>query len=362
MQKHHSIPIETGRERSLHLVQKCAKRAKLGLFRSLQISSPVLRIQQVASSDVAVLEVLSEGNTVPNVASDRADTKQTITVTTVDGQKLEIVLKWPKGAQLGGMHIESKNLNIKSELSISDENFLSREIIISNDSGGVSGLIPIEELLNISAGSGDVAITLMPRHDESATQSNISVKTGSGSIALNKQVDERSVGAKVHIPRRACVLSVKSGSGSIYALTGISRSTTCSSTSGNLQLRVLSSGNGDAHDKSEFTTTSSSGSQSITFLGESADTTSRQKTPQEPSDLRQGCSYSHKSSSGSINIEYPSTWQGRVEARSTSSSIKLNGDCVTVQKGPKHVEALKGIPVQQTKVRSTSGGIKLSFA
>lgn len=369
MHKCSSIPIQFGHDKSLHLVQQTAKLGFLDRLKSGFKRNGVIHVRQVAAGEQAVFEVLSDGKKDPTVESTESGNVQKVTITTSEYTNMEGILKWPVGSQLDRLDINTEEFGVVFGSDLSNATTASdkaagvvdfqqsREAIIATASGHVSGVIPMDALLDISSASGNVFATLMQRQGAATKQSKLRIKTTSGNIKINEGVDAKSAMARVHLPSYACNVSIGSVSGAIKTLLGTTQSAAFESVSGPIQLHVLPAGDGGQPDNgvSKLTTTTVSGSHSIVI----ADQTPAQATGNDVK-IHRFCA--HNSTSGRIGITYPSWWEGKIDARSVSSSINIRGDDVQIEKRPGHVQATKGTGGQSTEVKSTSGAIEVSFA
>lgn len=428
MNHHESIPVELGRHRSLHIIQHKVRGGIFSLFQqTLSSSSGVIRVEEVAAGEQPSLEISSDGNAPDRVENTKDDARnsQKIVITVSQVQNMKIVLKAPKGSRLGHLHIESEDFKVDFDLHLDSSGgasdlFTSRETVVSTKSGSISGLIPSEELLNIASISGRVGLTLLPLHDAAdMKRSKLHIKTVSGSVAVNKEIDPKSANAWLHLPSGSCDFAIQTVSGSVYAVTGMPDVAAYKSVSGSLKLQALQSSDSGPCELSTVTT---SGSQAIAVLerehaafvlplrnnnsGRSHDDRAAGGSPPADKDTAYavaraevdakeaegadlppaytpsadsetvasealpsnsaaagdgGFASSHKSTSGSIKIEYPPSWHGTLDAHFVSSSVTIEGGDVKVDKKSRSVHAVKGAPGNHTDIKNTSGSIKVLF-
>ncbi|KAJ2980170.1 hypothetical protein NQ176_g2795 [Zarea fungicola] len=421
MNHHDSIPVELGRDRSLHIIQHKVRGGICGFFQTLSSTSGVIRVEEVAAGEQASLEISSDGNAPERVDDTKDDDRksQKIVITVSQAYNMKIVLKAPKGSRLGHLHIESEDFKVDFDLQLDSSSsssgvsdlFTSRETVVSTKSGSISGLIPSEELLNIASISGRVGLTLLPLHDTAdGKRSKLHIKTVSGSVAVNKEIDPKSDSAWLHLPSGSCDFAIHTVSGSVYAVTGMPDVAAYKTVSGSLKLQALQSSENGPCELSTFTT---SGSQAISVLesehvafalplrnnnpgraqdgkdkayavaraevdakeAEAADlppaytpsadseTVASEAPPSNtPATGDGGFTSSHRSTSGSIKIDYPLSWHGTLDAHFVSSSVTIEGGDVKVEKRSRSVHAVKGEPGDHTDIRNVSGSIKVLFA
>lgn len=370
-----SIPLDLGLANTLRIQQKQKPSSGLGFFKSLTnaIRSGDVRVQHVFANEPAVLEVHTDGDgPEPEVTSGSLDGKQTVTVTTLQADPAQIVLKWPRGEGLAALHLSTETYGVRFDINIDDiaaaaprgtagqrlalseVDFLpARDTSIATTSGSVTGLVPMQDALDISTTSGKASITLLPLRGgggdegEKAAQPSLAIKTNAGSISLNTGIDPAAPNGRIHLPGEDFHVALQSSSGSIHAVTGLPRLGTVRSNSGSQTVKVHPTGDGQRYGAS-LTTTSSSGSQSLSFhAGEGF--------------FGKDCVFSHQANSGSVKVGYPATWTGKVHASSGAGSIGIKGDGVQVEKKHGHVEAVKGDCGLDTNVKTSAGSISVTF-
>ncbi|KAM3538600.1 hypothetical protein ARSEF1564_008482 [Beauveria bassiana] len=376
-----SIPLVLGREQTLHIWQK-PKNSGGGLLATLQslassISrSGAIQVQHVPAGTPAVLDVCADEKISHNVTNKCSDKTQTIVINTVSAEPVQIYLRWPKGSKevgLGRLHLQSGDYNISLELdapsvpatathlSLADIDFVpARELSVSSNSGNISGLLPMEDILDVSTKSGSANLTLLPLFDKPSHASKLSIKTNSGSLRINADLD--AVSARTHFPSRDSSIVLETSSGSIRSVLGMTRSTTIKSNSGSQHLMALFADHSPDR-RSDFASTTNSGSQNITIVAAAA---AAAAAPEEKSAGAEkadetGFVCKHKSSSGSVRIVYPDSWQGTVEAYSNSGGVAVVGEGVETDKVRNRVTGVKGTPMHHTEVGASSGSISVKF-
>ncbi|OAA40399.1 hypothetical protein BBO_05983 [Beauveria brongniartii RCEF 3172] len=375
-----SIPLVLGREQTLHIRQK-PKNSSGGFIAALQSfasgipRSGAIHVQHVPAGAPAVLDVCADQKMTHNVTDDYTDKTQTVVINTVSTEPVQIYLRWPKGSKeagLGRLHLQSGDYNINLELdapsvpatathlSLSDIDFVpARELIVSSNSGDVSGLLPMEDVLDVSTKSGSANLTLLPLFDKPFHASKLSIKTNSGTLRINANLG--AVSARAHFPSRESSIVLQSSSGSIRSVLGMTRSITINSNSGSQHLTALLTDH-SRDRRSDFASTTNSGSQNITIVAAGAAAAAPEETlaGAEKAD-ETGFVCKHKSSSGSVRVAYPDSWQGTLEAYSNSGSVAVIGEGVETDKVRNRVTGVKGNPAHHSEVGASSGSISVKF-
>ncbi|KAM3499067.1 hypothetical protein MY10362_007653 [Beauveria mimosiformis] len=382
MQTLMSIPLVLGREQTLHIRQK-PKNSSGGFIAALQSfasgipRSGAIHVQHVPAGAPAVLDVCADEKMSHNVTDDYTDKTQTIVINTVSTEPVHIYLRWPKGSKevgLGRLHLQSGDYNINLELdapsvpatathlSLADIDFVpARELIVSSNSGDVSGLLPMEDVLDVSTKSGSANLTLLPLFDKPSHASKLSIKANSGNLRINTNLD--AVSARAHFPSRDSSIVLQTSSGSIRSVLGMTRSTTINSNSGSQHLTAFLADH-SRDRRSDFASTTNSGSQNITIVAAAAAAAAaapEEKLVGAEKADETGFVCKHKSSSGSVRVAYPDSWQGTVEAYSNSGSVVVIGEGVETDKARNRVTGVKGNPAHHTEVGASSGSISVKF-
>lgn len=266
----------------------------------------------------------------------------------------------------------------------------SRSIILRESSNSVSGSYPLYDLLSISTQSGSISIDVTPHsasseHPSRPATLELSAKSGSihatisegfvehlalpdGSTvpsdappsyeaAVGEQVNDRPV--KIvktpGIPSREYITSVSSQSGSISGSFPLGARTSLESRSGSIngvQLVVMPM-NGSS--PRELKTSSRDGSQSIRIVEN--DFWAAKKGA-----WWNGMLSKHDGRSGSMNIEYPDSWEGKIQVETNSGSIDVTGRGVQIIRKEKGiVYAQKGDGDGKVVVYARSGSVNLRF-
>ncbi|OAA54175.1 hypothetical protein ISF_08402 [Cordyceps fumosorosea ARSEF 2679] len=376
-----SIPISLGSERSLHIQQKQKSSSFLGTLQSLVSGAPsgAIHVQNVPAGAGAVVEVCGQPTASHDVRNNSVDKTQTIVVNTVSAEPLQIYLRWPKGAEevgLDQLKLQSSDYHIKwdietpnvpagaKHLSPADVDFRpARELLVASTSGGISGLIPMMDLLNVSTSSGTADITLLPLYynKSAAHETKLSIKSNSGSLSINSKLDAAAAAAAgVHSPGRDCHVSIQSSSGTIRSVLGMTKLTSIKSSSGSQHLTALLR-DLSLDRRSDLATTTTSGSQNITIVAAPDEDKTAGAAEKAGKAGEVGYMCRHKSSSGSVWIAYPGVWEGTVEAHSNSASIAVTGEGVETDRVRNTRTAVKGTPVHHTDVDTSWGAVSVRF-
>ncbi len=366
-----SLPLSLGRERSLHIVQK---QKSSGLFSTLQsftsgFRSGNLHIQQVPAGTPAVLDVCADQQYSHQVTNEITDKRQSIVIHTASAEPVQIYLRWPKDAGLERLQVATADYHIKSDiempsipgsvthLSPADVDFLpARELFLASNSGGITGLFPSHDVLDVVTSSGSASLTLLPLFDKPSHESKVGIKSNSGTLSINGKLDAAT--SRVHFPSRDSTVSIITSSGSIRAVLGLTKSTSIKSNSGSQHLTALLSDH--SHDRrSDFATASNSGTQNISVVAAAQQDRTESSAGEKTDETGFVCK--HKSNSGSVRIAYPDEWEGTVEAHSNSGSMSITGEGVETDKAHHRVTGVKGTPEHHTDVGTSSGSISVKF-
>ncbi|TVY49253.1 hypothetical protein LOCC1_G000798 [Lachnellula occidentalis] len=269
--------------------------------------------------------------------------------------------------------------------------FSSRRIVVETVSGSINGFYPLLDDLVISTQSGDVSVGVLPQEalKEAPAPADLEVQTASGSIKVDFPI-KGTENPKFTPPARNYVTNVHSSSGSIDGTFYLGSLGSFKSTSGSIQITVLpvtqasTTPNLVDAPPSRFETHTISGSHDIQVLDpvfitplSSADVQSNQQTqpdpysplgddepyivlppivdrslvtlnPSETKKKLRNVQSKHTSNSASVQVSYPSVWQGSIHAKTVSGDIEVSGNgirTVRERKGwaYKEVLARKGV-------------------
>lgn len=241
---------------------------------------------------------------------------------------------------------------------------IRREIIIDKGSAAVHGRYPLYDLLHIKTTSGSVVINVDPqpadpkKPDEPA---RLIIETVNGAVSVGftkytvdtivtfdngdtKKVDNvidvdylKTSGAtsisqvKGQIPYRPYEVEIRTQSGSIGGQFIFTTSASLKTQSGHIAASLVPVISPDDVVHATLTTETGSGAQVIT-VGEPIVIAASDKTYPTGTGEISTSSSSHTSQSGSLQILYPHSWAGHVEAFSQSGWIGLRGDGLEVTK------------------------------
>ncbi|KAI0157763.1 hypothetical protein GGR57DRAFT_54357 [Xylariaceae sp. FL1272] len=227
----------------------------------------------------------------------------------------------------------------------------SRRIVIDETSQSISGSYPLYDLLSISTKSGSVSVSvsLHSASDEEPAPAVLNIRSQSGSI--NSQLEHLFAGHAT----RDYVTSIATQSGSMSGTFPLGLQTSLDSRSGsingvNLVVMPVNS-TGPRH----LQTTARGGSTSL-HVKESF------WTGRETANWWQGMTSRHESNSGSMYVDYPESWEGTIEARSTSGSVSVTGRGVQIiRREHGRVYAQKGGDGGKIVIDVRSGSVDLRF-
>ncbi|KAF1980767.1 hypothetical protein K402DRAFT_468042 [Aulographum hederae CBS 113979] len=279
-----------------------------------------------------------------------------------------ITMYFSPSAKLSNLDISSRNLALRvnagsSPDSASDELLVtnittislasssmtatpflnSRKTRIDVGSGSIHGSYNLYDLLSISSFSGSINVDVQPKEESKSDPQPavLETKTQSGSTHINYP----PYSAAPDIPEREYRTSVQGFSGSISGNLIHGYATSLSSKSGSITGSLLPY-TADDYD-STLTVETISGMQNIHVL-----------PPFTGSGDMKSMSSKHTTHTGSLTLDYPQKWVGKIEGQTVTGSLKLAGKDVQIVRDEKgvigrNVGAFKG---------SEYGGSKLDFA
>ncbi|KAI1329399.1 hypothetical protein F5Y16DRAFT_365894 [Xylariaceae sp. FL0255] len=202
----------------------------------------------------------------------------------------------------------------------------SRRIVIHTNSKPVSGAYPLYDLLSISTQSGSISVSVTPHaassEDPADQPTSLQLNAVSGSVYA-------SLDAALDVPAREYITSVSSQGGSVSGTYPLGTSTSVSSRSGSLngiELVVMPSSNTTSKPR-QLRTAAHSGSQSVRIVDDSFFWTLQEKEKEVWWD---GMVSRHESQSGSLDVQYPSSWQGMIDVDAGSGSVSITGRGVEI--------------------------------
>jgi hypothetical protein len=194
----------------------------------------------------------------------------------------------------------------------------NREFRRHETSHSIYGKYQLYDLLELETLSGSISITIVPHPGH--LPAILRLATTSGSISV--KVDDTYLNAAQTAQyqdalNRTFDTKISSFSGSIAGslLVGGGGETMVSSRSGSLSLAFYPVNVDHGSAESTLSTSTASGSSNI-----------KVKNPVFGGKLTQLSAHHHSTGSGSMTINYPSTWEGRIHARSVGSgSVDVRG-------------------------------------
>ncbi|KAI1757018.1 hypothetical protein F4782DRAFT_525786 [Xylaria castorea] len=252
-----------------------------------------------------------------------------------------------------------------------------RRIVLRSSSNSISGSYPLYDLLSISTESGSisVAVTPHPASSEDPSQpASMELKSLSGSVhaTFSERFFDRFVGRDGNseqkyrggsgntaippgIPAREYITSVSTRSASISGTFPLGSYTSLDSQSGSIggvELVVVPiSTSGPRRLK----TVSHGGMQSVRVVDDDL-------WPMVKEAWWEGMVSRHESLSGSINVEYPDSWEGTIEVQTGSGSMSVTGRGVEIIRQEQgRMVARKGKDGGKVIVRARSGSVNLRF-
>lgn len=285
-------------------------------------------------------------------------------------------------------------------------NWSSRRITVTTTSGSISGSYPLYDFLGIESISGSVSVAVSPQKisPNSPAPAELLIETKASSIQARFPIH----GPRWMLPPREYITNVVSKSGSLYGSYITGSSGVWSTESGSINIDVLPMIETSKGARHEFHTSSTSGSSYVELLepifvpkwsppildevpSDGLDSPSSLKpykpTGDEDAYLMQlnlvdidnsnileqklrSLVSSHTSKSGTIQLQYPSAWEGVLQASTVAGSISVEGnDIEIIRDGRKdwvrrEVVARKprgeDIEAGEVMIESTTGSIKFS--
>lgn len=276
----------------------------------------------------------------------------------------------------------------------------SRRIIIREQSKSISGSYGLYDLLQISTQSGSIAIDVTPHSassDDPSAPARLQLSSRSGSIRLNllEGFVEHQIGQNGHIPSdapppyspvpgdgddashnargipdetlgsltvtsgtpaREYITSVSSESGSVSGHFPLGLRTAIETRSGSMNGVELLVMPVNASGPRQLKTYSRDGSQSIRIVENDFWAASKDK-------WWKGMVSKHEGRSGSMNLEYPNSWEGKIQIETDSGSINVSGSGVQIIREEKgRVIAQKGEEDGgHISVYARSGSVNIRF-
>ena len=227
--------------------------------------------------------------------------------------------------------------------------FDSRIIEVHTTSGSIDGNYPLYDMLGLHTTSGSIQVSITPHEAlaERPKSAVLSLSTISGSISATEPIHELSL-----IPQRDYLVDVSTTSGSVKSALAFSSGITVRSTASELGLDLLPVINIDrinARNLAQLETVTTSGSIAVRVLEPMFYDDNGRALASQALDCLDA---KHKSTSGGIGLRYPQSWEGTLDAKTTSGSIKARG------KDLKIIKSSRGFPGSMMEARKGAEGQK----
>lgn len=211
-----------------------------------------------------------------------------------------------------------------------------REIRQHESSRSISGTYPLYDLLDLKTSSGSISITIVPHPGEVPAVLRIESSSGTINVKVDKSYLNAAQSAQYQDALdRAFDTTISTSSGTIGGslLVGGGGATSVTSRSGTLNLVVYPVNVAHNSPESKLSTTTTSGTQNVNIHG-----------PISGGTLTQLTAHHESIGSGTLNIRYPSTWEGGIHAKSVGSgSVHVKGTGLQYeQNGRKEVLGWRG--------------------
>ncbi|TVY58283.1 hypothetical protein LSUE1_G009517, partial [Lachnellula suecica] len=277
--------------------------------------------------------------------------------------------------------------------------FSSRRIIVETVSGSINGAYPLLDFLGLSTESGSISAGVLPQEaaKDAPKPADLEVQTSSGSIRVDFPTQDTEL-LKVTPPARNYIANVHSSSGSIDGTFYLGSLASFKSTSGSIRINALpivqasTSETADDSPVSRFITDTVSGNHDIKVLdpifisrlsSAHSNQANRRPRPDPYNPMREDQPHitlpanivevedrsltsldssetskqklrnlqsKHTSSSASVEVSYPSVWEGTVSAKTVSGDIEVKG------KGLRTVRERKGWAYKEVLARKGVDG------
>ncbi|KAI1193038.1 hypothetical protein F5X97DRAFT_315523 [Nemania serpens] len=230
-----------------------------------------------------------------------------------------------------------------------------RRIILQTTSKSISGSYPLYDLLSISTESGSISVAVTPHaasSEDPSRPASLVLRSSSGSVHVTFPgtfVEQSGV------PVREYITSVSTRSTSISGTFPLGSHTSLESRSGSLSAELVVAPINTAGPR-RLRTVSLSGTQSVRVVDDGL-------WALVGDAWWDGMVSRHETRSGSINLEYPDSWEGTIEVESKSGSISVTGRGVEIIREINgRVFARKGKEGGgKIMVRAGSGSVDLRF-
>ncbi|KAI5923827.1 hypothetical protein F4810DRAFT_196083 [Camillea tinctor] len=201
--------------------------------------------------------------------------------------------------------------------------FNSTAIEVRTVSGDISGNWPLSELLGLHSTTGSIEINVTPKERIlfSPPRAVLSLSTTSGPISV---VEPVHLG---QMPLQDYMVDIKSVSGSIHGVAAFGTAVMLESVSNDIifdLLPVMDQGKLSPWTPAQLQTTTRSGATVVRVLDPVWYGNSSNTAPTMPR-LFDCLDAWHEETSGNVKLQYPNTWKGNAEVKSTSGRVGING-------------------------------------
>ncbi|KAI0518561.1 hypothetical protein F5B22DRAFT_71001 [Xylaria bambusicola] len=227
--------------------------------------------------------------------------------------------------------------------------FDSRIIEVHTTSGSIDGNWPLYDMLGLHTTSGSIQVSITPGEEleDHPKPAVLSLTTISGTISAAEPIHEPNL-----IPQRDYLVDVSTTSGGVHGALAFSAGITVHSTASNLALDLLPVINMDkinARNPAQLETITTSGAIAVRVLEPKFyDGNGKALTAQVLDCL----DATHKSTSGNVGLRYPQSWEGSLDAKTTSGRIVARG------KDLKIIKSSRGWPGSMVEARKGAEGEK----
>lgn len=217
---------------------------------------------------------------------------------------------------LQGLHISNTSTISAMSGDLTAAHWSSRETRIELSSGTVRGDFALRDLLSVRTQSGSISVSVDPKESDAThpKPAEFTAMSSSGRIVARFPTGG-------DIPERDYRTLVSSSSGSVSGSYIHGSTSSFSSHSSSVEVDVLPYfAKQHASYENSLQSDSGSGSTRLELL----------PPYNEPGTVISGLHSTHKSSSGSVRIQYPQEWQGTIKAQTASGSLRVDGKDVVV--------------------------------
>lgn len=213
--------------------------------------------------------------------------------------------------------------------------FDSRVIEVTTTTGNIDGNWPLYDMLGLHSTSGEVRVSVTPQDElkSNPKPAILSLSTVSGDIGVVEPIFKQE-----KIPLRDYLVDIKSTSGGIHGTLAFGEGIGLKSTASDIALDLLPVMNMTKISTSrpaQMETVTTSGTTAIRILeplwfseNQSSDAVALGPGPLNCLEAV------HKSVSGSVGLHYPQSWEGELNAETTSGSLHVKGKDVKIVKYP----------------------------